>query len=102
WFASPRLVITAGHMVFLPLHGGWATQIEVFPGNNGRDAPFSSFVSTDFRSVRGWTEAPNPDTPDAHASDYGAILLPESSPVGFFGYASLSDEELQDVQVNVF
>src|SRR6266542_2412050 len=102
WFASPRLVVTAGHDVFSARQGGWAKQIEVFPACNGNDTPFGSSVSSDFRSVKGWVEALDPDTPDAQASDYGAILLPESSPVGYFGYASLSDTELQSMLVNVY
>jgi V8-like Glu-specific endopeptidase len=96
WLANPRTVITAGHCVYLHGAGGWAKQIEVSPGRNGASSPFNPFVATDLRSVSRWTEEQ-----DAQF-DYGAILLPENSSVGFFGYASLPDAELQDVLANVY
>lgn len=96
WLASPRLVITAGHCVFLYGAGGWARQIEVYPGRNGTSTPFGSLVSSDLRSVSRWTEEQDAEY------DYGAIRLPESTAVGFFGYAALTDAELREALVNVY
>jgi glutamyl endopeptidase len=98
WMVSPRLVLTAGHVVFLFEDSGgpgaWAQQIEVCPRRNGDYKPYS-FVSTNFRSVTGWTQ--NKDS----RYDYGAILLSESYP-WFFGYESDADATLQQATVNVY
>jgi V8-like Glu-specific endopeptidase len=95
WLASPRTLLTAGHCVYLHGNGGWAKQIEVYPARNGDDLPYS-YVSTDLRSVSRWTEDKNAKF------DYGAILLPEDTPVGYFGYESRSDGELLHSLVNVY
>lgn len=96
WFASPRVVVTAGHVVYFPKNGGWASQVEVYPGRNGGSSPYGSCVSNTFRSTRGWTEQ------QQMAADYGAVLLPDTTLVGNFGYASLTDGELGNVLVNVY
>src|SRR5262249_39548106 len=95
WLANPRTVITAGHCVYLHGAGGWAQQIEVYPACNGSDAPYS-YVATEFRSVTGWTDQQSPKF------DYGAILLPENTEVGFFGYESRPDDQLTNWLVNVY
>src|SRR5205085_11780089 len=95
WLAGPRVVITAGHVVYYPEQadlGGWANQVEVYPGHNGSNAPYR-YVSSEFRSVTGWTSGQDSD------ADYGAILLPESTPLGFFGYAALADSDLHNILV---
>jgi V8-like Glu-specific endopeptidase len=95
WLASPRAVITAGHCVYLHGHGGWPAQIDVYPARNGGNKPYSS-TATSFRSVYGWTRNQKP------ANDYGAIVLPQAVPVGFFGYTSMSDEQLSGRLVSVY
>ena len=67
---GPDLVLTAGHCV----HGGgssgtWQSNAVIFPGRNGRQAPFGSCRATRFYSVLGWTRDKNP------AYDFGAIKL---------------------------
>ncbi len=98
WFISPRTLITAGHCVFSHRNGGWAQSIEVIPGMNGRLRPFGSATSSNFRSVKGWTE--NQET----SHDYGCILLPESARLGektgWFGFANLTDASLQSLLAN--
>jgi glutamyl endopeptidase len=96
WLASPRLVVTAGHCVYFHESAeGWAQQIEIYPARNGDSKPFS-YVSTQLRSVSSWTQGADP------LFDYGAIILPDSSPTGFFGYSSQTDAELSQTLVNVY
>jgi V8-like Glu-specific endopeptidase len=99
WMVSPRLLLTAGHCVYLHDEGGWPNQIEVIPGRNGSDRPFGSCTATDFRSVQGWVRDRDSEY------DYGAILLPEDcrfgDTVGWFGYQTRSDEALEGVRVNI-
>lgn len=97
WFIGRRTVMTCGHCVFFHSAGGWVRQIEVIPGMNGSSRPFGSQVGTTFRSVLGWTRDQNPEY------DYGAIILPNTQlgdRVGFFGFASLNDASLRNLQVN--
>jgi glutamyl endopeptidase len=89
YFISQRCVITSGHCVFLGAsNGGWATSIQVIPGRDGGNAPFGSQVSSNFRSVAGWTNQGNSDF------DHGAVILPDNTLFnrigGYFGYSELS------------
>lgn len=64
------LVITAGHCVHSGgASGNWQTSAVIYPGRNGRQAPFGSCNATRFYSVLGWTRDKNP------AYDFGAIKL---------------------------
>jgi len=95
WLADPQTVITAGHCLYLHHEGGWAAEIEVFPGRNGPDKPFTAKAAK-LWSTRGWTErASGPE-------DYGAIRLDHPIPaVGHFGYAAETDEFLKAHICNV-
>jgi glutamyl endopeptidase len=99
WLVAPRLVLTAGHCVYMADEGGWAAQIEVTPGRNGADRANGSATSRDLRSVTGWTQDNNSDC------DYGAILLPADKrfgdTLGWFGYAVRDDDYLGQVTLNL-
>jgi glutamyl endopeptidase len=99
WLVSPRLVLTAGHCVYMADEDGWPTQIEVIPGRNGTVRPFGSAISRDFRSVTGWTQ----DNDSNY--DYGAILLPADKrygeQLGWFGYANRQDDHLRGITLNL-
>lgn len=99
WLVSPRLVLTAGHCVYMHNNGGWARRVEVIPGRRGSAMPFGSAVGLTLRSVQGWTENRNRD------NDYGAIILPEDKrfgdQLGWFGYTTRSDEELEGATLNL-
>ncbi len=99
WFVSPRLMLTAGHCVFISDRGGWVRQIEVIPGRRGSERPGGSCIATDFRSVRGWTEDRDREF------DYGAILLPEDcrlgEKLGWFGFEVRDDDEFDNLTVNI-
>jgi V8-like Glu-specific endopeptidase len=87
FFISQRCVITSGHCVFMSNAGGWVRSIQVIPGRSGGNAPFGSQVSSNFRSVTGWTQNNNSDF------DQGAIILPDNTLFnrigGYFGYSEL-------------
>ncbi|QQR43433.1 serine protease [Myxococcus xanthus] len=99
WFAGPRLVVTAGHCVFMRNQGGWVRSIEVIPSRNATQRPYGSRVATSFRSVQGWTQ--NQD----RSYDYGAILLTggaaPGNQVGWFGFATRSDSDLSSYTLNL-
>lgn len=99
WLVSPRLVLTAGHCVFMSDEGGWATQIEVIPGRDADERPFGSAVSRELRSVTGWTQDNDSEF------DYGAIILPTDKrfgdQLGWFGYASRADDYLSNLTLNL-
>jgi V8-like Glu-specific endopeptidase len=76
WLVSPRLMLTAGHCVYIHDRGGWVRQIEVIPGRHGSERPNGSCTVTDFRSVQGWTQDANRNF------DYAALLLPEDCRLG--------------------
>jgi len=99
WLVAPRVVLTAGHCVYMADEGGWASQIEVMPGRNGADRPYGSAICRDLRSVRGWTQDNNSDC------DYGAILLPADKrygdQLGWFGYAVRDDDYLGQITLNL-
>jgi V8-like Glu-specific endopeptidase len=102
WFISPRTLVTAGHCVFVFKPGtsehGMVRSILVMPARNGE----TSAAQSPF----GWVEVPqtNLRVPQRWASngeldfDYGAIILPESTPlgskVGFFGFGHFLDQDL--------
>lgn len=95
WLVSPRVVVTAGRVVFHP-DCRWAAEIEVLPGYDGWLAPGRRAVSRAFQSARGWVEDLAPEC------DYGAILLPEDAlaPLGHFGLIRAGDEQLERQLLN--
>lgn len=99
WLVAPRLVLTAGHCVYLTDEGGWAAQVEVTPGRNGSQRPYNSCISRDLRSVTGYTQDGDSNC------DYGAILLPADKrlgdQLGWFGYAARDDDYLKQCTVNL-
>lgn len=99
WLVAPRLLLTAGHCVYMSDEGGWVTQIEVIPGRDATNRPFGSAIATDFRSVSGWTRDTDSDY------DYGAIILPTGhrfgDQLGWFGYACRTDDYLRNVTLNL-
>ena len=98
WLASPSLVVTAGHCVYLHKEGGWAREITVIPALNGGEAPrFGAVTATRFRTVDGWIEG------KAAGSDYGGILLdqPIGEQLGYFAVGALGDEQLRQSWANI-
>jgi glutamyl endopeptidase len=92
FFINQRCIITSGHCVFMSNAGGWVRSIQVIPGRDGANAPFGSQVSTNFRTVAGWTQNSNADF------DQGAVILPDDTLFnrvgGYFGYSELRSSTL--------
>ena len=98
WFAGPRTLITAGHCVYdKGQMDGWATSIVISPGRDGSEQPFGPVTSTRFATVNRWLEDQDADF------DVAAIHLddPLGDELGWFGVASLPEDELLDSFVNV-
>lgn len=102
WFVGPHTLITAGHCVFIknsgvPGRDGWVRQIRVIPGRNGAAMPYGSVVSSNFRSVTGWTNS------GSENYDYGAIILPGDlgNTTGWFGFGNYNDATLQAATANI-
>jgi V8-like Glu-specific endopeptidase len=95
-FIGPRVVLTAGHCVYIHGDGGWARSVKVIPGRNGAGKPYGEAVGTRYHSVKGWTNSRNSDY------DYGVIVLPTSlgNRVGWMGLADLSFFSLMGLNVN--
>ena len=96
---GPRILLTAGHCVYIHGRGGWAEQIEVIPGRRGSERPYGSCTATSFWSVRGWTDSRKREF------DYAAILLPAEcrygEELGWYGFAVRSDDALDGTMVNI-
>lgn len=82
WLIGPHTVATAGHCIYDPGTGRWASWAKVYPGRNGSSTPYGYANATNFYSVSGWTQ--NGDT----NYDYGAIKLDRDigNSTGWFGY----------------
>jgi len=99
WLVSPRVLVTAGHCVYMHGAGGWAEEIEVIPGRNGGDEPHGSAICTQMSTVNGWVN--DQDT----NSDYAVIMLPEDKrfgdQLGWIGFSNRTDDELDNTVVNL-
>ncbi|WP_439579189.1 trypsin-like serine peptidase [Elioraea sp.] len=95
-FIGPRVVLTAGHCIYIHADGGWARSVRVIPGRNGSSKPYGEAVGTNYRSVKGWTQSRNSDY------DYGVIILPTAlgNTVGWMGLADLAFTSLMGLNVN--
>jgi glutamyl endopeptidase len=84
YLIGPHTVITAGHCVYDPATGGWATNVKVYAGANGNTIHAPMAYASQLRSVKAWTE----DQKDR--SDYGAVILGSNlgDTVGWFGWRS--------------
>jgi V8-like Glu-specific endopeptidase len=97
---APRVVITAGHCVYLHGAGGWASSIEVSAGRNGTSYPFGTVRSSTLRAIAQWTRDQNRNY------DYGCIVLPSvprgASGLPFcFNFAARSNAELSGGALNL-
>lgn len=53
---GPYQALTAAHVVYDDLHGGWAEDVEVIPGYSLGLAPFGRHVAVDIRSFAGFVD----------------------------------------------
>lgn len=84
---SPKYILSAGHCVFDPAEGGWASSVEIIPGLDGNYKPYGSVYASRLRSYSGWTVDGNADF------DISLITLasPIGNTVGWFGYTHYTD-----------
>lgn len=99
-FVGRRVLLSNAHMVYSKADGGWATRIEVTPGQNGTSKPFGSQFAIDARIPTGWLS--NESNRDF---DMSWIILPDATlfnRVGFhFGYATTTDSQLKSMSINL-
>jgi glutamyl endopeptidase len=94
WFVGQYAVITAAHVVYPREPGGyvgWASEIEVVPGQDGLGNPPSGVKSSTFFCPTGW------QSDGDQRLDYGVILLSQGAGAnaGTYGYGTYSDADLQ-------
>lgn len=92
-----KYVLTAGHVVYSHDHGGWATKITAFPGQDGSLKPWTA-TATKLRSVTGWTEDEDNDY------DYGLITLSSNlgNLTGTYCLGSFSDATLDTTYAYIY
>ncbi|MDO4695849.1 serine protease [Porphyromonas sp.] len=99
FFITRRILLTAGHCVYIHSEGGWAKSIEVIPGRDGKESPWGSVKATQFHALQGWISKQN------SSYDFGVIVLPESSPlgekVGWFGYKTFREPEYKKHELHI-
>lgn len=96
WLAGRRTIITAGHNLYSRTSNTTAARVWVFPGRTGDHMPFGYFVSQWFTAHPRWLNEGDP------LFDYGAVFLarPIGDKLGWFGYAALTNAQLEAVAVN--
>ena len=91
FFISSRILLTAGHCVYIHDDNGWPDSIEVIPGRDKSEKPFGSVIANEFMSFDEWIEDRDRNY------DMGVIILPEDCPfgekVGWFGCKTFLDEK---------
>ena len=73
---NPRVILTAGHVVYDPSRGGYPTMVQVELGGLQR----FSVESTVFRTTRPWVDTDSKTMNPLSAFDVGAILLDNPIP----------------------
>jgi len=82
-------VLTAGHVAYLPYHGGWAESIEIIPGLSGDYMPFYKAYVTSIRTYSGWIESQRVE------DDWALLTLDRDigAYTGWMGYQTLDWED---------
>ncbi len=94
WFASPNIVITAGHCIYPD--GANPEEIIVTPGLSPTGFPYGSEVSIDVQVPSKWIE----EKDDRY--DYGVVILPNKNMgnmTGWFGFAVAQDSHLDGLPI---
>jgi V8-like Glu-specific endopeptidase len=81
-----KYILTAGHCIHSRADGGWATRVEVVPGQRGSYRPYGSALATRLRSYTGWTSSSNTNF------DLALVTLNRTigNSTGWLGYAAYS------------
>ncbi|UFP94138.1 trypsin-like serine peptidase [Gloeobacter morelensis] len=71
---AAKYVLTAGHCIYSPSSGGWATSVQVIPGQSGSYQPYGAYSATYIRTFSSWTSYSDPN--------YDMALITLNSSVG--------------------
>lgn len=96
WMYGPNLAVTAGHCVYDANEGGWATNIEVYPGKDQSYEPFGSSEVVTESAANGWINNEDSDY------DWAALQLDTNigNSTGYFGAYS-TDSSLTGINVEL-
>ena len=95
WAAGPRLVVTAGHCVYLQADADWVESIDVTFGLAG--STFRQKVrSTRFVALEGWSRSAD------ERYDLGGLLFDQDLDpgIGFFAVGASGDTDLETLEIN--
>ncbi|MBX7221325.1 MAG: trypsin-like serine protease [Blastocatellia bacterium] len=83
---AAKYMLTAGHCVYSSADGGYATRIEVVPGQNGTYRPYGSALATKLRAFSGFVSSGSSN------DDMALVTLDKNigTTTGFLAYASLT------------
>ena len=98
FFFSPNRLGTSAHNLYNKEQKGWACEIKVVPGSNGKYHPFKSIKTDKYFVPDVYTKERAPKY------DYGVIILPNNIPgtlTGYLGLKVLEDGELDESLVNI-
>jgi len=90
YLVSAQNVLTAGECVHQNARGGWATNVNAAPAQDGSYKPYGDADSTKLRSVTNWTQNEDP------AFDFALVTLahPLGNLTGWYAVVSMSESEL--------
>jgi V8-like Glu-specific endopeptidase len=95
WLIDDQTLITAGHNVFLRKRGGFAKQVNVYPGRNG-NVIAHRFHAAKLDATADWKNQ------GSAAADYGFIRLNRrTTGLGSFGFGVLQNNEWNDKFLHV-
>lgn len=94
-----RTVLTAGHVVYNALRGGWATVVQATLGGESR----TTFVTNVVRTTREWIEQDSRIQNPNSAYDVGVVVLPKpaSPAVSALPFAVTDNSSLAGMLLNV-
>lgn len=90
WFIDATRLVTAAHCLYDSSFGGFAIDIDVYPGRNGIVAPYGIFSADDWFVPSKWINTQSPKF------DYGVIALNTNigDTVGWFGVKPQTESDV--------
>lgn len=83
WLISPNVALTAAHSIYDNAHGGWATDVTIWPGRNGASSPFGSASSNDIIMCQEFADANEGNTSGvANTGGFDWALISFNSNIG--------------------
>jgi len=87
YMVGNKYLLTAGHVVFSPDHGGFTTSLVAFPAEDGDTKPFGKATGVVFRTSKAWHDSQD------ECSDYALVTLDAQfgDITGWYGLQTLND-----------